>query len=113
MDILVIDRESLTNQLISSKLTAKGHTVTVEANKNDAFDKIRNHAYDVIMVDPYPLSEARPVVIGIWKNIRAAVKPYIILLSKISTPEEAILSGVNDMLLKPFNTADIDTKVSN
>jgi len=113
MDILVIDRESLTNQLISTKLTAKGHTVTVEANKNEAFDKIRTHPYDCIMVDPYPLSEARPVVVGIWKNITTPIKPYLLLLSKSATPAEAILAGTNDVLIKPFSSLDIDNKVGN
>lgn len=114
MDILVIDRESLTNQLISSKLAAKGHTVIVESNKNEAFEKIRGRNFDVIMVDPYPLAEARPVVIGIWKNLsKAAQKPYLILLSKTATQEEAILAGVNDVLLKPFNNLDVDTKIDN
>jgi PleD family two-component response regulator len=114
MDILVIDRESLTNQLISSKLTAKGHTVTVESNKNEAFEKIKAHPYDCIMLDPYPLSEARPVVMGIWKSLaNTPIKPYLLLLSKAATPEEAILSGANDVLIKPFSSLDIDTKICN
>jgi len=113
MDILVIDRESLTNQLISSKLAAKGHTVTVEPNKNEAFEKIKTRPFDCIMVDPYPLSEARPVVVGIWKNIRTPIKPYLLLLSKTATPEEAILAGTNDVLIKPFSSMDIDTKTGN
>ncbi len=113
MDILVIDRESLTNQLISSKLTAKGHAVTIEPNKNEAFERIKSHPYDCIMVDPYPLSEARPVVVGIWKNLRTPIKPYMILLSKTATQEEAILSGTNDVLNKPFSTMDVETKTIN
>lgn len=113
MDILVIDRESLTNQLISTKLAAKGHTVTVEMNKNEAFEKIRTHPYDCIMVDPYPLSEPRPVVVGIWKSLRTPIKPYLLLLSKTAKPEEAILAGTNDVLIKPFSSLDIDTKTGN
>jgi len=113
MDILVIDRESLTNQLISSKLTAAGHTVTVEPNKNEAFEKIKSRPFDCIMVDPYPLSEARPVVVGIWRSIQTPVKPYLLLLSKSATPEEAILAGANDVLIKPFSSADIETKTGN
>jgi PleD family two-component response regulator len=114
MEILVIDRESLTNQLISSKLLAKGHTVVIEQNKNDAFEKIKAGKFDCIMVDPYPLSEARPVIIGIWKSLpRNAPKPYIMLLSKAAAPEEAILAGTNDVLIKPFSSMDIDVKVGN
>jgi PleD family two-component response regulator len=113
MDILVIDRESLTNQLISSKLQARGHTVVTEPNKNEAFDKIKNGNFDCILLDPAPLSDARPVMIGIWKSLRAHTKPYLIMISKTATQEEAIASGTNDVLLKPFSAADLDTKIGN
>ena len=115
MQILVIDRESLTNQLISSKLQAKGHTVVIDPNKNEAFEKIKAGAFDCIMVDPYPLSEARPLIVGVWKSLprNAPVKPYLILLSKTATQEEAILAGTNDVLHKPFSSLDIEVKVGN
>ena len=113
MEILVIDRESLTNQLIASKLEAKGHKVTVEPVKNQAFEMIKNGQFDCIMLDPAPLSEARPVVIGVWKNIRTAVKPYILLLAKEGSTETALLAGTNDVLNKPLSTADLETKIGN
>lgn len=113
MDILVIDRESLTNQLISSKLQARGHTVVTEPNKNEAFDKIKTGNFDCILLDPAPLSDARPVMIGIWKSLRPHTKPYLIMLSKTATQEEAIAAGTNDVLLKPFNLTDLDTKIGN
>ena len=113
MEVLVIDRDSLTNQLITSKLGAKGHHVVAEPNKNLAFDMIRGGKFDCVMVDPAPLSEARPVVIGIWKNIRTAVKPYLILLSKTGTTEEAILAGCNDVLNKPLSSQDVEIKIAN
>lgn len=113
MEIMVIDRDALTSQLISSKLAALGHVVVSEPNKNIAFDQIRDGKFDCIIVDPAPLAEPRPVVIGIWKNIRTAVKPYIMLLSKTATTEEAILAGTNDVLNKPFGSVDIETKMQN
>ena len=113
MEIMVIDRDALTSQLISSKLTALGHVVVSEPNKNIAFDQIREGKFDCIIVDPAPLAEPRPVVIGIWKNIKTAVKPYIMLLSKTATTEEAILAGTNDVLNKPFGSVDIETKMQN
>lgn len=113
MQILVIDRESLTNQLIATKLLARGHAVVVEPNKNAALEQIRTGAFDCVMVDPTPLSEARPVIIGVWKNICTPVKPYLILLSKTASQGEAILAGANDVLIKPFSSQDIDTKVGN
>lgn len=113
MEILVIDRESLTNQLIASRLGARGHKVLAEPNKNTAFELIKNGKFDCVMVDPAPLAEARPVIIGVWKNIRTPVKPYLLLLSKSATTEEAILAGANDVLNKPLSTQDLETKTGN
>lgn len=113
MDVLVIDREALTNQLIASKLGAKGHVVVAEPNKNAAFDMIKTGRFDCVMVDPAPLSEARPVIIGIWKNIKTVIKPYIMLLSKTATTEEAILAGTNDVLNKPLSSQDLEVKIQN
>lgn len=113
MDILVIDREALTNQLITSKLGTKGHTVVAEPNKNAAFDMVRTGKFDCIMIDPAPLSEARPVIIGVWKNIRTPIKPYIMLLSKTASTEEAILAGTNDVINKPLSTQDLELKIDN
>lgn len=114
MDILVIDRESLTNQLITSKLGAKGHQVTVEPNKTAACELLGTKSFDCIMVDPAPLSEARPVIIGVWKSLqKSAAKPYMMLLSKSATTEEAILAGANDALQKPLSSQELDEKIGN
>ncbi len=114
MHILVIDRESLTNQLIAAKLQSLGHTVVVEPSKNDAFDKIKAGNFDCIMFDPAPLSDARPVMLGIWKSTpKNGPKPYLLFLSKTATAEEAIMSGTNDVLVKPFSSTDIETKIGN
>lgn len=113
MDILVIDRESLTNQLIMSKLGAKGHQVTVEPNKTAACELLAGKPFDCVMVDPAPLSEARPVIIGIWKSLKSGAKPYLILLSKASTTEDAILAGANDVLIKPLSSQELDEKTGN
>lgn len=113
MDILVIDRETLTNQLIAAKLGARGHNVVAEPNKNAAFDMLAAKHFDCIMIDPAPLSEPRPVIIGVWKNIKSAIKPYLLLLSKTATTEEAVLAGTNDVLLKPLSTSDLETKIGN
>ncbi|HCS22789.1 MAG TPA: diguanylate cyclase [Alphaproteobacteria bacterium] len=113
MEILVIDRESLTNQLITSKLGAKGHQVTVEPNKNAAFELLGSKPFDCVMVDPAPLSEARPVIIGVWKSLKSAAKPYLMLLSKAATTEDAILAGANDVLIKPLSSQELDEKTGN
>lgn len=117
MKILVVDKEDLTNQLISSKLKAKEHDVTVETNKNKALERIVSEDFDCIMLDPAPLSEARPIIETFWKTIKATkdlnARPYIVLLSKTATSEEAILSGANDVLLKPLSTKNLYDIIDN
>lgn len=112
MQILVIDRDALTTQLLQGRLEALGHQVRIEPNKNDAFDILRDGAFDCILIDPAPLSEARPVIIGVWKNLRGPFKPYILLLSKSATREDAIMAGTNDVLAKPFDPRDLEEKVA-
>lgn len=113
MKILVIDRDSLTNQLIGSKLTGKGHEVVIETVKNAAIEKLKETPFDCVLLDPAPLSEAKPVILGIWRNVARTAKPYLLLLSKQATTDEAILAGANDVLLKPMNAAELETKVQN
>lgn len=113
MDIMVIDRDQLTNQLISAKLESQGHKAATYQNKNEAFESIRTGHFDCIMVDPSPLAEAKPVVVAVWRHITTPVRPYLMLLSKTATTEEAILAGANDCLGKPFSTQEIETKLQN
>jgi DNA-binding response OmpR family regulator len=114
MEILVIDRESLTNQLLMSKLGAKGHHVVIEPNKNAAFSMLAEKNFDCVMIDPAPLSEARPVVVGIWRALpRDAQRPYVLLLSKSATTEESVMAGANDVVNKPLSMQDLETKVGN
>ncbi len=113
MEIIVIDREPLVAQLIATRLGAKGHKVTSFTGKKEALDLIAAQKVDCIMVDPAPLSEARPVVVGIWKAIKGKYTPYMMLLSKTATQADAIAAGTNDILNKPLDTRDLETKIEN
>lgn len=113
MEIVVIDRDELVPQLITSRLEAKGHSVVSFAGKKEALDLLAQKKIDCIMVDPAPLSEARPVVIGIWKAIRGRYAPYMMLLSKTATQGDAIAAGTHDVLNKPLNARDLEIKIAN
>lgn len=113
MDILIIDRDSLTNQLLSAKLTALGHEVIIEPNKNDALERIKGNNFDCVMIDPAPLSDALPIVVGVLRCLEGRQRPYMMILSKTATEIDAINAFSHDVLRKPFSSQDIEMKVSN
>lgn len=111
MKILVIDRDSLTTQLISSRLQALGHSVVVEAVKNNAIERLGIEKFDAIFIDPSPLSNARPVILGIRRSVRDY--PYIVLMSQDMTREDALRSGANDVMAKPLDGSVLEKMVEN
>lgn len=111
MNILVIDRDSLSTQLISSKIEALGHKVFGETAKDDALKRVAEEAFDCIFVDPAPMNDARAIVLG----IRKAAKTYthIVLLSSEVSFAEALAMGCNDVLAKPLNGEEALQKIEN
>ena len=111
MKILVIDRDTLSTQLIRSRLEGQGHGVIEEPVKNNALARLEQSDFDLVMFDPSPLNNARPVVLG----IRRAAKnyPYIVLMSKDMDESEAVKSGANDILQKPVDGQKLEDIVLN
>ncbi len=111
MKILVVDREDITTQLMSSRLETLGHKITHEPVKNNAVDRLTTENYDVIFIDPAPLTSARPLIL----NLRRATAhyPYIVQMGETLQQVEAIQSGANDGITKPINPDTLDLKIDN
>lgn len=111
MKILVIDRDALSTQLITSKLELLGHDISEEAVKNNALERLEMEPHDLVFFDPAPLNNARPIVLG----IRRAVKnyPYVVLMAHDMDKKDALKSGANDFMTKPFDAANLDDIVGN
>jgi len=111
MKIMVIDRDSLSTQLIRSRLEPVGHHVIEESVKNNAIEHLQKEDFDAVFFDPMPLNNARPIVLGIRRAVRNY--PYVILLSSSMEREDALKSGANDFMLKPLNGAKLEANVLN
>lgn len=111
MKILIVDRDDLAAQLISSKLEPLGHRVVQETVKNNAVSRLATDPYDVIFIDPSPLASARPVVLNIRRSV--GNYPYIMLLSESASREDAIKAGCNDILNKPVDPQLLEKKMDN
>lgn len=111
MKILVVDRDNMSAQLVKSRLEPAGHRVTYEPAKNNALERVATDPYDIIMIDPAPLTSLRPLIL----SIRRAVSnyPYIFLMSETATREESIKSGANDVLPKPVDLGALGEKFEN
>jgi diguanylate cyclase (GGDEF)-like protein len=111
MKILIIDRDTLTTQTIRTRLEGLGHTVIEEAVKNNAIERLGREDFDAVFFDPAPLSNARPVVLGIRRSVKNY--PYIVLMSQDMSREEALKSGANDVIAKPIDGARLEQVVGN
>ncbi len=111
MKVLVVDRDRLASQILHSRLSGQGHQVVEETVKNDAIDRLTRESFDAVIIDPAPLTNPRPVILGIRRSINNY--PYIILSTHESSQEEAICSGANDILKKPLDSESLDKKISN
>lgn len=111
MKVLVIDRDALSTQLIRSKLQVLGHTVEEEAVKNNALERLGREQFDVVMFDPAPLNNARPIVLGIRRS--ASNYPYLVLMSHDMERDGAVKSGANDVISKPLDGGYLDTIMEN
>lgn len=111
MKILVVDRDTLTTQLLRSRLETMGHIVVEEPVKNNALLLLEKDQFDVILFDPAPLSNPRPIILGIRRSSRNY--PYLILLTHDMSREEALKAGANDVLVKPLDGAHLDVMMQN
>lgn len=111
MKILVIDRDDITAQLMGTRLEPLGHQITHEPVKNNAVERLAEERYDMIFIDPTPLTSAQPVIL----NLRRAAGnyPYIVQLGEQTSRIEAIQAGANDALSKPVDPDALDTVVEN
>ncbi len=112
MQVLVIDRDDIAANLIKSRLEPVGHRVAIQADKSaEALDAISKENWDVIFIDPSPLTNPKPLVQSLRRGMRRY--PYTILLSSTLGLAEALTSAMNDALAKPVDPTLLDTHLAN
>lgn len=105
MKILIIDRDELPAHMIKSRLEPLGHTVEIHPDKGESMDAILRMGWDVVFVDPSPLTNLKPLAMQIRRGVRSNV--YLVLLTSSLGFEDAITSGFNDCVMKPVDGASI------
>lgn len=124
MKTLIIDRDSVTSNMMRSKLEQSGHDVRVESVKNDALGQIGaqnpEDGFSLVFLDPAPLANARPLILNLRRA--AAQYPYIVLMrpSEDTMPEDeeedgvpTLRTGANAGVMKPLDDLALQEHVEN
>lgn len=112
LDILVADDNATNRLLVSSILRKAGHDVTLVRNGQEAVDAVREHPFDVVLMDI-----RMPVLDGLaaTRAIRAlgsgaAETPIVALTANVQADECAdyIGAGMNAVIAKPIDIAALN-----
>ncbi len=107
MKILIVDRDEIAANLIKSRLEPLGHIVHIHPEKGESLDAIVRDGWDIIFLDPAPLTSIKQMTMQIRRNVRRNV--HLVLLSDTLDKAEAIKGGFNEFLAKPINPTVVES----
>jgi CheY-like chemotaxis protein len=112
MQVLVIDRDEVTPNLIRSRLEPVGHHVFIQTDKSvEALETIARENWDIVFLDPSPLTNPRPLIQTLRRGLKRYT--YMVLLSSTLGFPDAIASAMNDFMPKPIDSARLDLQLEN
>jgi DNA-binding NtrC family response regulator len=112
--ILIVDDEEDFVNALAERLTIREYDVATSYTGQDALDKVKEHKYDIVILDvKMPGTNG----IDVLKEIKTE-KPLteVIMLTGNATVETAIEGmklGAYDYLMKPCETDDLTDKINN
>lgn len=111
-NILVVDDEPLIVKGLKFSLEQEGHVIDTSFDGEDAFKKIVNQDYDVVLLDLM-----LPIMDGfdVCKKVRETSDVPIIILSARGEDISKIKGleiGADDYITKPFNVMEIKARVN-
>jgi diguanylate cyclase (GGDEF)-like protein len=113
MKILVIDRDQLASQMITTRLEAEGHEVETQSVKNEGLERVGKENFDIVFVDPSPMKDARVMALNIRRT--AMNHPYLMFMTSEEEADfaEVMQMGCNDFILKPIDQVELTKKIHN
>ncbi|MCK6418587.1 MAG: diguanylate cyclase [Alphaproteobacteria bacterium] len=111
MKILLVERNDEISKSLREAIVNLGHQASVEPMKNNIAGRLHQEHFDVIALNPEPLTTPRPAVLNIRRA--AARFVYIFLMSDVRSQREAIQAGTNDLLPLPLQTAQLPVLLGN
>lgn len=116
-NVLVVEDNEINRFLIKKFLKKWGVSGDFAENGKEALDKIRHHAYDVVLMDiQMPVMSGLEATIAIRNMEKQEHRqlPIIALTATILDQEleEIKKSGMNDYIAKPFSPDDLYRKLA-
>ncbi len=111
--ILIVDDEEDFVNALAERLTIREYNVSTSLTGQDALEKVKEHKYDIVILDvKMPGTNG----IDVLKEIKG-IKPLteVIMLTGNATVETAIEGmklGAYDYLMKPCETDDLTEKIN-
>ena len=116
LSVLIIDDDRMVRQILQNTLSRKGFDVYIAENGPSGIDLAQKEDIDVILLD-WMMSgmDGMEVFRQLKQNEKTRQVPVFMLTSKDAGGDidQAISTGIDDYIVKPFSTSDIDKTIRN
>lgn len=114
--ILVVDDDQRIRTLLSRYLVNEGYLVSAAADAKEASAKMRDFAFDLIVLDVMMPGESGTAFAARLRNgpepLRSAPILMLTALTETSNRVEGLEAGVDDYLAKPFDPRELSLRIA-
>ncbi len=113
MNILIIDDDKLTLNLLQYCLEKLGHTASLAEDGENGINKIIDENFDLIISDIMMPGISGLSLVSVLRSVHLCMIPIIMMSSLNNTPllDAAFEAGANDFIPKPFSFEELAEKL--
>lgn len=112
MAVLIVDDEQMICDVLENDLSERGYECTSAQTGEDALTELRLKKYDIVLLDiRLPGVSGLEVLREIWLHHRGIATIIITGVDDVDTSVEAMKSGADDYIVKPFDLDRVDTSI--
>ena len=110
--VLIVDDEKMICDVLENDLSERGYECTSAQTGEDALTELRPNKYDVVLLDiRLPGISGLEVLMDIWLHHKGTATIMITGVNDVDTAVEAMKSGADDYVTKPFDLDRVDNSI--